>query len=88
MRYVRFWLTAPYGSEELTAIRGQCGDTGDDPTLYEIVRDGDGWKCLKWLRLETDPDAHAFKELASGDCFACIVAAEKDAQEMEEGEYE
>ena len=87
MRYVRFWLTAPYGSEEITGIRGQCGETGDDPTVYEIVKEGDVWKCLLWLRLATDPDAHAFKELATGDCLTCMAAAEWHAQEESE-QYE
>jgi len=81
MRYIRFWLTAPYQSDELTGIRGQSGDTGDDPDLYEIVQQDGLWKCLKWLHLRTDPDAHAFKEIASAaDCFSCMVAAELDAQ--------
>jgi len=79
MRHVRFWLTAPYGSDELTGIRGQCGDSGDDPLLYDIVREGDAWVCLLWLHLVTDPDAHAKKEIARGDCFACMAAAERHA---------
>lgn len=87
MRYMRFWMTGPLNSEELTGIRGQCGESGDDPDLYEIVRDGDEWKCLRWVHLETDPDAHAFKEIAkAADCFTCMVAAENDAKSRNEGE--
>lgn len=88
-RYVRFWMTAPFDSEELTGLRGQCGMSGvDDVQLYDIVRDGDDWVCLLWLRLETDPDAHAKRELARGDCFACMVAAELHARQMDELEAE
>lgn len=79
MRYMRFWLTAPYGSDEFTGLRGQYGDSGDDPLLYDIVREGDEWVCLLWLHLVTDPDAHAKREIARGDCFACMAAAELHA---------
>ena len=82
MRYVRFWLTAPFNDDEpeaFTGIRGQCGDSGDDPLLYDIVREGDEWVCLLWLRLSTDPNAHAKLEIARGDCFACMAAAEQHA---------
>lgn len=89
MRYVRFWLTAPYKSNELTAIRGQWGETGEEPELYEIYEKDGVWKCLRWLHLVTDPDAHAFKEIAStADCFSCMVAAENDAKQLAEASAE
>lgn len=85
MRYVRFWLLSNGRTGELTAIRGQYGKTGEDPALYEIFKRDDGWHCLKWLHLKTDPDAHAFEEIAIGpDCFTCMAAAENDAQQQEE----
>lgn len=87
MRYVRFWLTSAGRTEELVSIRGQYGQTEDDPQLYEISHRDGVWKCLKWIYLETDPDAHAFQEIESAaDCFSCMVAAELDARKMAEDE--
>lgn len=66
-------------------MRGQFGESGEDPELYDIVKEGDKWKCLRWLHLETDPDAIAHKEIASADdCFTCMVAAENDAKQRAE----
>lgn len=93
-RYVRFWMTGPMtdpltGEDRLTGLRGQCGMSGDDDVqLYDIVQDGDEWVCLRWIHLETDPDAIAKKEIARGDCFACMVAAELHAKHMDELEAE
>lgn len=89
-RYVRFWLTGPFNSDDITGMRGQYGMSGvDDVQLYEIVKEGDRWRLLRWLDLKTDPDAIAQKEIfSSEDCFACMVAAENDAKSIEEQAWE
>lgn len=86
MRYIRFWLTGEYKTDNLTGLRGQYGDSGQDDTLlYDIDQINGRWVCQRWIHLETDPDAHA-KVLVweSDDLFACLMAAELDAKAIVE----
>lgn len=86
MRYLRFWMTGEYKTEELTGLRGQWGESGEDDTLlYDIDLIDGRWVCQRWIFLPSDPDAHAKKLVwSSDDCFACLMAAELDAKAIVE----
>ena len=80
-RYLRFWLIGDYKTNQLTAIRGQYGTSGDDDLLlFDIVpRDGK-WRVDLWIHLETDPDALAKRTIGiEDDCFRAMVTAENYA---------
>ena len=90
MRYLRFWMTGAYKSDELSGLRGQYGESlHDDTLLYDFDRVGERWVCQRWISLITDPDSHAKRVICEHeDLFFCMVAAELDAKRIVESMLE
>ena len=90
MRYLRFWMTGVYPTDELTGLRGQHNLVGSDETLlHDFDRVGERWICQRWEYLPTDPDAHAKRLICEHeDVFFCMTAAELDAKRIVESMLE
>lgn len=79
MRYVKFWLVGDDDGKRLESVRGQSLESED---RYEIVREEDGWRCLRVVPNLAD-EGWGFEPIKKyGTLFDCMIAAENDAKEI------